>query len=128
MVDFSRGDARYHLLEATRQYAFEKARRARRAAKRSRSGTRWLSLRVAERLDRDWYDARERSWFRDAAAELDNFRAALAWSLAERRDVALGRAARGNARTRLVLARAGRGPATGCASRSRRVDESTPPA
>ncbi|MFZ0682871.1 MAG: tetratricopeptide repeat protein, partial [Candidatus Cybelea sp.] len=47
-------------------------------------------LQVAQRLDRDWYAADERTWFRDAAAELDNFRAALDWSLVEKQDVETG--------------------------------------
>jgi predicted ATPase/DNA-binding XRE family transcriptional regulator len=89
MVDFSRGEARYHMLEATRQYALERL-----AASGEREGIAQRhalsSLRVAQRLDRDWYAADERTWFRDAAAELDNCRAALEWSLVERRDVETG--------------------------------------
>ncbi len=88
--EFERGNARYHLLEATRQYALEKLEeRGERAAMAQRHAIAFL--RMAERLDRDWYDARERSWFREAEAEVDNFRTALTWSLAERRDVPSGR-------------------------------------
>ena len=47
-------------------------------------------LRVAARLDREWYDASERAWFRDAEAEVDNFRAALDWSLEMRNDLRTG--------------------------------------
>lgn len=90
MVDFERGAARYHLLDATRQYALEKLDQHGRAAIAQRHARAFLQL--AERLDRDWYNAPERPWFRDAEAEIANFRAALIWSLAERRDLDLGRA------------------------------------
>ena len=59
------------------------------SATRFRSATRSLPTSCA-RLDRDWYAADERTWFRDAAAELDNFRAALDWSLVEKQDVETG--------------------------------------
>ncbi|MGC1333906.1 MAG: tetratricopeptide repeat protein, partial [Candidatus Cybelea sp.] len=89
MVDFSRGEARYHIIEATRQYALE--RLAERGERQSISQRYALTcLQVAQRLDRDWYAADERTWFRDAAAELDNFRAALDWSLVEKQDVETG--------------------------------------
>jgi predicted ATPase/DNA-binding XRE family transcriptional regulator len=89
MADFSRGEARYHMLEATRQYAMERlVESGEREAISQRHAQ--SCLRVAQRLDRDWYGADERTWFRDAAAELDNCRAALEWSLSERRDVLTG--------------------------------------
>lgn len=90
MVDFARGDARYYLLEATRQYALEKlAEHGERETIAQRHASAFLTL--AERLDRDWYTAQERFWFAEAQAEVDNFRRALGWSLAERHDVRLGR-------------------------------------
>jgi predicted ATPase len=89
MVDFAHGNARYHLLEATRQYALEKlAKRGERHALAHRHAL--ALLQVAVRLDRDWYGAPERTWFREAEAELDNFRAALGWSLGERSDLRTG--------------------------------------
>ena len=89
MVDFSRGEARYHMLEATRQYALEQlVERGEREAISQRHAANCLS--VAQRLDRDWYTVDERTWFADAAAELDNCRAALEWSLAGKRDVRTG--------------------------------------
>ncbi|MGB8964169.1 MAG: helix-turn-helix domain-containing protein [Candidatus Cybelea sp.] len=89
-VDFKRENSRYYLLEATRQYALEKLEEN---GERTALAQRHLVafLQVAERLDRDWYDAPERSWFQDAEAEVGNFRIALAWSLAERRDLCSGR-------------------------------------
>jgi len=86
---FDRGDARYSLLEATRQYALEKlATRGERQALAHRHTRTFLN--VAQRLDGDWYEANERTWFREAVSELDNFRVALNWSLAERRDLRSG--------------------------------------
>jgi len=90
MVDFARGDARYHLLEATRQYALENlTEQGERDVLAQRHAAAFLAL--AERLDRDWYSAQERLWFAQAQAEVDNFRRALGWSLAESRDLRLGR-------------------------------------
>lgn len=90
VVDFANGSTRYHLLEATRQYATEKL--AQRGERQLLAARHALALvQVAVRLDRDWYGAAERSWLREADAELDNFRAALAWSLAERNDLPSGR-------------------------------------
>ncbi len=89
VVDFAHGSTRYHLLEATRQYALEKL--AKRGERQELAHRHALALlQVAVRLDRDWYGAPERSWFREAEAELDDFRAALGWSLAERCDLRSG--------------------------------------
>ncbi len=88
-VDFDRGDARYHLLEATRQYALEKLAECGEGDTIAEQHA-LAFLHLAERFDREWYDAPDRAWFRDAEAEIDNFRAALTWSLADRRDVRSG--------------------------------------
>jgi predicted ATPase len=89
LVDFSRGDARYHMLEATRQYGLE--RLVERGDRPMISQRHAIScLRLAQRLDAQWYRADERAWFREAAIELDNCRAALEWSLVERQDVETG--------------------------------------
>lgn len=89
MVEFSSGEARYHLLESTRHYALERlARRGEREVLAGRHARAFLEL--ALRSDADWYGADERAWFREAEAELDNCRAALHWTLSERRDVASG--------------------------------------
>src|SRR5581483_12034358 len=85
MVDLTSGSARYHLLDATRQYALEKLveKHERTALSERHSGA---LLQVAIRLDRQWYGAAEQAWFREAESELDNFRTALAWSLERRND------------------------------------------
>ena len=95
VADFAHGDARYYLLEATRQYALEKLiERGDQPSLALRHARAFLS--TAERLDRDWYGAYERSWFREAEAELDNFRRALEWSLTEEGDVPTGCALAGS--------------------------------
>ena len=89
MVDFAHGSARYHLLDATRQYALEKLdERGELDALQQRHALAFLD--VAVRLDRDWYGKPENSWFREAEAEFDNFRVALQWSLAECNDLRSG--------------------------------------
>ena len=89
MVEFAYDSARYHLLDATRQFALEKL--AGRGEVQALSERHALALlRVAVRLDREWYGASERAWFREAEAELDNFRAALGWSLEARNDLRSG--------------------------------------
>lgn len=89
-ADFSFENARYQLLEVTRQYALERAvERGERAVLAGRHAVAFLE--VAKRLDRDWSAAHERTWFEEAAAELDNFRQALKWSLAARHDLETGR-------------------------------------
>jgi predicted ATPase len=89
MVDLAHGSARYHLLDATRQYALERlAASGERQVLAARHAV--ALLRVAVRLDRQWYVASEQAWFREAEAELDNFRAALEWSLEARNDLRSG--------------------------------------
>jgi predicted ATPase/DNA-binding XRE family transcriptional regulator len=89
MVDIGAGSARYHLLDATRQYALEKlVGRGERDVLAARHAL--ALLKVAVRLDKQWYGASEQAWFREAEAELDNFRAALGWSLEARNDVHSG--------------------------------------
>lgn len=88
-VDFEHGDARYQLLEPMRQYALEKLdERGEREVLVKRSARAFVD--VAQRLDREWYSSAERSWFREAAAELDNCRVALGWSLGDGNDVQTG--------------------------------------
>ncbi len=90
MVDVAHGSARYHLLDATRQYAVEKlVESGERQVLAARHAL--ALLRVAARLDRQWYVASEQAWFREAEAELDNFRAALEWSLETQNDLRSGR-------------------------------------
>jgi len=88
-TDFSHGEARYHLLEITRQYARERLDARSESDELSRRHA-MAYLKVAERLDRDWYVAHEATWFFVAEAELDNFRAALGWTLGKANALDLG--------------------------------------
>lgn len=89
-VEFDRGAARYQLLEATRQYALEQlAERGERQVLARRHAQAFL--RVAQRLDSQWYEADERFWYREAEMELENCRGALRWSLGDRNDLDCGR-------------------------------------
>jgi tetratricopeptide (TPR) repeat protein len=90
MVDFAQGDARYQLLNATRQYALEKLAEHDELKILARRHARAF-LDLAERFDRSWYTGDERSWFRETQADVDNFRTALRWTLIERNDLESGR-------------------------------------
>jgi predicted ATPase/transcriptional regulator with XRE-family HTH domain len=83
-------EARYRLLEATKQYAREKldARGERPQLARNHAES-YTAL--AERLENTWYTAAERDWFTRSEAELDNWRAALEWALGPQGDTLLGR-------------------------------------
>ncbi len=88
-ADFDGAEPRYRLLESFRQYGREKlaahgeteivAHRHARAC-----------LELAEQLDRAYDTELEGVWRDKAEQELDNWRAALEWSLGARADVALG--------------------------------------
>ena len=89
-VDFSSGEARYQLLECTRQYGLEQlGAHGERETLANRHARAFLAR--AQRLDADWYRANEREWFREAVTELDDYRAALQWSLVEKHDLSIGR-------------------------------------
>jgi predicted ATPase/transcriptional regulator with XRE-family HTH domain len=86
-TDFEGGEPRFRLLESFRQYAREKlAASGEQQAVAQRHARACLEL--AERLE---YSAEPADIFQALAKrELDDWRAALQWALAERRDVALG--------------------------------------
>jgi predicted ATPase/class 3 adenylate cyclase len=83
------GEARFRLLESTRQYAREKLI----------AGDEHLSvvrahaaafLGLAEQLEAAWETMSDLDWVAQAEPELENWRAALEWALASRGDVLLG--------------------------------------
>jgi len=80
---------RYRLLESTRLYAAEKLMECgeRAAVARAHAGA---FLALAEKLDAAWETTPDRTWFAQIEPELDNFRAALEWSIEERGDVLVG--------------------------------------
>jgi predicted ATPase/DNA-binding XRE family transcriptional regulator len=88
-ADFSGEETRYALLESTREYAREKlAESGEHEAVARAHATAYLGL--AEHLERLWGTTPDRLWNAQSEPELENWRAALEWALAERGDVLLG--------------------------------------
>jgi predicted ATPase len=82
-------ETRYWLLESTRQYASEKrSEHGDETAIARRHALAYLDL--AEQLDRDFDVTADSLWFTLAEPELENWRVALDWILAQRGDVVLG--------------------------------------
>lgn len=80
---------RYRLLESMRQYARERLTElGEYAAVAHAHATAFLTL--AEELDRLYDATAYRAWILQAEPEMENWRAALEWTLMERGDVALG--------------------------------------
>jgi tetratricopeptide (TPR) repeat protein len=89
VVDFDFNDARYTLLEATREYAREKlVERGKLEEVARRHASAYLSL--AEHLDERWSTSPNRTWHAQARSELENWRIAIHWSIGARNDVLLG--------------------------------------
>ena len=83
-------DCRYRLLESSREYAREKlAQRGERELIAHRHAHAMLDL--AERLGRAYDAEPDEVWRALGREELDNWRAALQWTLIERGDILLGR-------------------------------------
>jgi predicted ATPase/class 3 adenylate cyclase len=89
VAELSGAEQRYRLLESTRQYAWEKLAES---GERDRVGAR--HARFFEAFGQQHYAATSkmsvRAWNALMEPELDNFRAALNWTLAEKHDLALG--------------------------------------
>jgi predicted ATPase/transcriptional regulator with XRE-family HTH domain len=82
-------ETRYRLLESTRQYARERLRDVGEEDAVTRAHARAF-VALAERFD-DAYDTTpDRAWFAQVEPELENFRAALSWTLGARGDLPLG--------------------------------------
>ncbi|HEY5425204.1 MAG TPA: tetratricopeptide repeat protein, partial [Candidatus Tumulicola sp.] len=88
-VDLERAEPRYSLLESARYYAREKlvARDEQQLVAASHARA---YLEIAERLESTYDTDPDDVWISRAQYELDNWRAALEWSLGKGRDVALG--------------------------------------
>jgi predicted ATPase/class 3 adenylate cyclase len=82
---------RYRLLESTRQYAAEKLN-ASGERDRMRRGHAEHFARVAEAVEQSWSVTPTRTWQPPLEAEVDNFRSALDWAVAEKQDAELGAA------------------------------------
>ncbi|MGB7049455.1 MAG: helix-turn-helix domain-containing protein [Candidatus Cybelea sp.] len=82
-------ESRYYLLESFRQYAREKLR-ARGEQKHIAYRHALAFLKLAEELSAAYDTEADFAWTERMRPELNNWRAALEWSLAKRHDVALG--------------------------------------
>lgn len=84
LVQAQGGSTRYHMLETIREYAFEKLNGANETDLRR---TRHLDFFVsfAEHAEPEMKRAQQLEWFERLDAEIDNFRASLAWSLGQGR-------------------------------------------
>ena len=80
---------RYRLSESAREYAREKlAKRGEHDVIANRHARGYLEL--AEQLEGDWETTAEGAWLAKARPELENWRAALSWSLSQSRDIVTG--------------------------------------
>jgi tetratricopeptide (TPR) repeat protein len=93
----SADDTRYRLLESTRQYAREKLTERGELELMAQAHAR-AYMSMAEHFAESWATTPDRAWFDLAETELDNWRAALSWSLGERGDIAAGQKIAGNLR------------------------------
>jgi predicted ATPase/class 3 adenylate cyclase len=85
---------RYRLLESTRQYAAEKlAGSGEREQLKRRHAAYFAGL--AEEAEQRWSTTPSRTWLPPLEAEIDNLRAALDWTVAEKQDIELGAALAG---------------------------------
>lgn len=83
------GETRYRLLESTRQYAREKLSDAGESDAAAHAHARAF-VALAEQLKEAFETTPDRVWYAQAEPELENVRAALAWTLGARGDVLLG--------------------------------------
>ncbi len=83
------GEQRYRLLQSSRQYARDKlaSRDGQHDVERRHAVT---YVELAERLEAAWSTTPELEWLPRAQAEVENWRAALEWTLGKRHEVALG--------------------------------------
>jgi predicted ATPase/DNA-binding XRE family transcriptional regulator len=89
VADMGADESRYQLLESTRQYAHAKlAERGETTLIAHRHAS--VHVDLAERLRREYHAAPNLAWLARAALELENWKAALAWTLETRGDVVLG--------------------------------------
>ncbi|HVR47146.1 MAG TPA: LuxR C-terminal-related transcriptional regulator [Candidatus Binatia bacterium] len=89
-TDFRASGVRYRLLEATRQYAKERAKEVGEFAEFANAHSLAI-VKLAGRLDADWSNGMpRRAWLAQANAELGNLQAALSWAFQGGGEVAVG--------------------------------------
>ncbi len=124
LAELTGSEQRYRLLESSRQYARDKlVARGHQERLARRHALAYLDL--ADRLRQVWDTTAEREWLDQANVELENWRAALEWTLAKRGDVIVGQrlAARNCDRNLFTLAEGRRWVRAALEM----VDECTPP-
>ncbi len=80
---------RYRLLESSRQYAKDKLKARGEQEEVARRHAVFF-VQLAERLNDAWETTPDREWLPQANVEAENWRAALDWALAKRREIVLG--------------------------------------
>jgi tetratricopeptide (TPR) repeat protein len=88
-VERQAGQSRFRLLETLRQYAADKLREARAEEPARTRHLRWCE-RLARAGDPGLSGPRHREWLKSLEAEVNNFRAALRWSLLESAELEAG--------------------------------------
>ncbi|HEY5095166.1 MAG TPA: adenylate/guanylate cyclase domain-containing protein [Candidatus Eremiobacteraceae bacterium] len=94
VIDTTIAQERYRLLESTRAYALGKLGDANERERFARKHAEYFRDR-AKAADENFYDSARMAWLAQEELELDNYRAALDWSLADAKDVPLGAAIAG---------------------------------
>lgn len=89
VADRTGEDARYRLLESTRAFALEELTRSDEREAIARKHATYVAALLVE-ISVLWEAMDERGWQDAVASELDNVRAALAWTIGESRDAELG--------------------------------------
>jgi len=95
VAELSGSTPRYRLLESTREYVLAKLRESG-EDKRMQQRHAAYFLRMADEADESWSTAPTRAWLGPLEAEIDNFRAALEWTLADKTNAYLGVALAGS--------------------------------
>ncbi len=104
VAELEAAEPRYRLSESAREYAREKlAERGEHDVIANRHARGYREL--AEQLEGEWETTAERAWLAKARPELENWRAALSWSLSQSHDVVTGQRLAGA--LRLLFGRVG---------------------
>jgi len=94
VAEIEGSEQRYRLLESTREYALEKLTQSGESQRMKHRHSEYF-LSVARKAEENWNTTPLSAWLPPLRLELDNFRAALEWALADAVNSALGRALAG---------------------------------